>query len=146
MQNKVARNPLDASKNTSEIFDFCSRSLLILLFSLFCFFGKARQERYIWKSSKIENVNTSEDREHLHPPKKPKKGSPETRVWRKKTLTSGKAPKWTRSNNLMISLKITSGFCEKQPCESARKRTCPHASNATSRSAPNRKCQYFIRP
>ena len=81
---KDAQNPTFSSQKTTEIFVFCSRCSLILLFSLFCFFGRARQERSILKRSKIETVNISLDREQIHLPKTPKREPPETRFLRKK--------------------------------------------------------------
>ncbi len=80
---KVAQSPCVCAKQTTEIFVVCSRCLLILLFSPFCFFGRARQERSILKRSKIETVNISLDREQIHLPKTPKREPPETRVLRK---------------------------------------------------------------
>ena len=67
----------------------------------------ARQERYISKSSKIENVKISKDGEHFHPPKTPKKRSPETRVLRKKR----RIPE--RLQNEIV--KISWGFPSKSP-------------------------------
>ena len=64
------------SKKAIEIFDFCSRSWLILLFSLFRFFGRAREERSIFKRSKNENVTISLYRVKIHLPKKLKWGLP----------------------------------------------------------------------
>ena len=79
---KLPKINMLALTKTTEIFVFCSRCLLILLFSLFCFFGRARQERSILKRSKIETVNISLDREQIHLPKTPKREPPETRVLR----------------------------------------------------------------
>ena len=72
-------NGLFYSKKATEILVFCSQSLLILLFSLFRFFGRAREERSIFKRSKNENVTISLDRVQIHLPKTTKREPPETR-------------------------------------------------------------------
>ena len=83
-KKKVVRNQLFASKTTTEIFDFCSTYKLILLFSLFRFFGRAREERSIFKRSKNENVTISLDRVQFHLPKTTKRQPPKTRFSPKK--------------------------------------------------------------
>ena len=102
-----------------------------MLFSLFRFFGKARQERYISKSSKIENVNISLDREHFHLPKTPKRGSPETRVWR----TKQRFPE--RFQNGIV--KIRKGFPSKSPQGFAKNGLARVPENAPARARPTRR-------
>ena len=72
------------SKKATKIFVFYSRCLIILLFSLFRFFGRAREERSIFKRSKNENVTISLDRVQFHLPKTTKREPPETRFLPKK--------------------------------------------------------------
>ena len=108
-----------------------------MLFSPFSFFGRARQERSILKRAKIKTVNISLGREQMHLPKTPKREPPETRCLREKRRFSKRLQNGIVKKTPRISIKITSWFGEKRPCESTRKRTCPHASNATSRTAPD---------
>ena len=81
---KAAQNPHVCSKKTPEILVVCSRCLKILLFSLFRFFGRAREERSIFKRSKNENVTISLDRVQFHLPKTTKREPPKTRFLPKK--------------------------------------------------------------
>ena len=106
-KKKVARNRLVGFKTTTEIFDFCSRSQLILLLSLFRFFGRAREEGSIFKRSKNENVVISLDRVHFHLPKTTKREPPETRFLPKKGRFS------KRLQNGIV--KISWGFPSKSP-------------------------------
>ena len=101
------RNRLFDSKKTTEIFDFCYRSQLILLFSLFRFFGRAREERSIFKRSKNENVTISLDRVQIHLPKTTKREPPKTRFLPKKGRFS------KRLQNGIV--KISWGFPSKSP-------------------------------
>ena len=102
-----------------------------MLFSLFRFFGKARQECYISKSSKIENVNISLDREHFHLPKTPKRESPETRFWRKQLRCS------ERLQNGIV--KIRPGFPSKSPHGFAKNGLARVSENAPARTRPTRR-------
>ncbi len=106
-KKKVVRNQHFGSKTTTEFFDFCSRSQLILLFSLFRFFGRAREERSIFKRSKNENVVISLDRVQFHLPKTTKREPPETRFLPKKGRFS------KRLQNGIV--KISWGFPSKSP-------------------------------
>ena len=101
------RNQFFVSKKTTEFLDFCSRSQLILLFSLFRFFGRAREERSSFKCSKNENVTISLDRVQIHLPKTTKRDPPETCFLRKK----GRCSK--RLQNGIV--KISWGFPSKSP-------------------------------
>ena len=76
---KVTQNPHVGCKKTTEILVVCSRCRLILLFPLFRFFGRAREERSIFKHSKNENVTIPLDRVQIHLPKTTKSEPPETR-------------------------------------------------------------------
>ncbi len=124
------RNRLFGSKKTTEFFDFCSRSLLILLFSLFRFFGRAREERSIFKRSKNENVTISLDRVQIHLPKTTKREPPETRFWHIKHRCS------KRLQNGIV--KKRKGFPSKSPHGFAKNGLARVPENAPARARPTR--------
>ena len=124
------RNRRFGSKTTTEILVFCSRCLIILLFSLFPCFERARQERSISKRSKNENVTISHDRVQIHLPKTTKRGPPDTRFLRQKHRCS------KRLQNGIV--KISWGFPSKSPHGFAKNGLARVPANAPARARPTR--------